>query len=41
MLTDAQWAMVELRVEQGRPKGNTPPRTLRRTLEATSRRSSR
>jgi transposase len=34
MLSDAQWAMLEPLVEQCRPKGKTPPRDLRRTLEA-------
>ena len=34
MLTDTQWAMLEPLVEQCRPKGKTPPRDLRRTLEA-------
>ncbi len=34
MLTDAQWAMLESLVEQCRPKGKTPPRDLRRTLDA-------
>jgi transposase len=34
MLTDAQWAMLEPLVEQGRPRGKTPPQDLRRTLEA-------
>lgn len=34
MLTDAQWAMLELLVEQCRPKGKTPPQDLRRTVEA-------
>src|SRR5918997_847043 len=34
MLTDAQWAMLEPLVEACRPKGKTPPRDLRRTIEA-------
>jgi transposase len=34
MLSDAQWAMLEPLVEQCRPQGKTPPRDLRRTLEA-------
>ena len=34
MLTDTQWAMLEPLVEQCRPKGKTPPRDLRRTLDA-------
>jgi transposase len=34
MLTDTQWAMLELLVEQCRPKGKTPPQDLRRTLDA-------
>ena len=34
MLTDTQWAMLEPLVEQCRPKGKTPPRDLRRTMEA-------
>src|SRR5688572_19399872 len=34
MLTDTQWAMLEPLVEQCRPKGKTPPRDVRRTLDA-------
>jgi transposase len=34
MLTDAQWAMLEPLIEACRPKGKTPPRDLRRTIEA-------
>jgi transposase len=34
MLTDTQWAMLKPLVEQCRPRGKTPPRDLRRTLEA-------
>jgi transposase len=34
MLTDAQWAMLEPLIEACRPKGKTPPRALRRTIEA-------
>jgi transposase len=34
MLTDSQWMLLEPLVEECRPKGKTPPRDLRRTLEA-------
>lgn len=34
MLTDAQWTMLEPLIETVRPKGKTPPRDLRRTVEA-------
>ena len=34
MLRDMQWAMLELLVEQCRPKGKTPLQDLRRMLEA-------
>ena len=34
VLTDAQWAVLEPLVEVCRPKGKTPPRDLRRTVEA-------
>ena len=34
MLTDAQWAVLEPLVDTCRPKGKTPPRELRRTIEA-------
>jgi transposase len=34
VLTDAQWAMLEPLVMQVRPRGKTPLRHLRRTLEA-------
>jgi transposase len=34
MLTDAQWNVLGPLVEACRPKGKTPPRDLRRTLEA-------
>jgi len=34
MLTDTQRVMLEPLVEQGRPKGKTSPRALRRTLDA-------
>lgn len=34
MLPDAQWAMLDSLVEESRPKGTTPPQSLRRTLEA-------
>jgi len=33
-LTDEQWAALEPLVERCRPKGKTPPRELRRTIEA-------
>ena len=33
-LTDEQWAVLEPMVEQVKPKGKTPLRHLRRTLEA-------
>jgi transposase len=34
METDAQWAMLEPLVERCRPKGNTAPQDLRRTMAA-------
>lgn len=34
MLTDAQWLTLEPLVETCRPRGKTPPRDLRRTVEA-------
>ena len=34
MLTDGRWAALEPLVEACRPKGKTPPRELRRTVEA-------
>ena len=34
MLTDAQWAALGPLIEACRPKGKTPPRDLRRTIEA-------
>jgi transposase len=34
MLTDAQWSTLEPLVEACRPRGKTPPRDLRRTVEA-------
>jgi transposase len=34
VLTDAQWAALAPLVEACRPKGKTPPRDLRRTIEA-------
>ena len=34
VLTDEQWAVLEPLVEQVKPKGKTPLRHLRRTLEA-------
>ena len=34
MLTDAQWAALGPLVEACRPRGKTPPRDLRRTVEA-------
>ena len=34
MLTDARWAVLEPLVDTCRPKGKTPPRDLRRTIEA-------
>ena len=34
MLTDEQWAALEPLLEGCRPKGKTPPRDLRRTIEA-------
>ncbi len=34
MLTDTQWGRLEPLVEQGQPKGKTPPQDLRRTLSA-------
>ena len=34
MLTDARWAVLEPLVEECRPKGETPPRDRRRTIEA-------
>src|SRR3954463_12429268 len=38
VLTDGQWAALEPLIEAARPKGKTPPRDLRRTLEAIVRR---
>ncbi len=34
VLSDEQWAVLEPMVEACRPKGKTPPRDLRRTIEA-------
>ena len=34
MVTDAQWAALEPLLEACRPKGKTPPRDLRRSVEA-------
>jgi transposase len=34
VLTDARWAALEPLIEGCRPKGKTPPRDLRRTIEA-------
>ena len=34
MLSDVKWRMLEALVERYRPKGKTPPRELRRTLDA-------
>ena len=34
VFTDEQWAALEPLVEACRPKGKTPPRDLRRTVEA-------
>jgi transposase len=34
MLTNAQWAMLELLIEACRPKGKTAPQDLRRTMSA-------
>src|SRR3954469_19231800 len=34
VLTDEQWAALEPLIEACRPKGKTPPRDLRRTVEA-------
>ncbi len=34
VLTDEQWAALEPLVEVVRPRGKTPPRDLRRTVEA-------
>ena len=34
VLSDEQWSVLEPMVEACRPKGKTPPRDLRRTLEA-------
>jgi transposase len=34
VLTDEQWAALEPLLEACRPKGKTPPRDLRRTIEA-------
>ena len=34
MLTDVQWNLLEPLIEQCRPRGKTPPRDLRRTVEA-------
>ncbi len=34
MLTDAQWAELEPLIEACRPKGNTLPQDLRRTISA-------
>ena len=34
MLSDAQWAVLELLVEACRPKGKTLPQDLRRTVSA-------
>ena len=38
MLSDAQWADLAPLIEEVRPKGKTPPRDLRRTIEALKRR---
>jgi transposase len=38
VLTDGQWAALAPLVEACRPKGKTPPRDLRRTVEAIVRR---
>jgi len=38
VLRDGRWAALEPLVEAARPKGETPPRDLRRTLEAIVRR---
>jgi transposase len=35
VLTEVQWSALEPLVEACRPKGKTPPRNLRRTVEAT------
>jgi len=34
MLTDAQWNVLEPLLEQCRPRGKTPPKDLRRRIEA-------
>ena len=34
IFTDEQWAALEPLVEAARPRGKTPPRDLRRTMEA-------
>ena len=34
MLSDAQWAELELLIEACRPKAKTPPKELRRTISA-------
>jgi transposase len=34
VLSDAQWKVLEPLIEAVRPRGKTPPRTLRRTIEA-------
>ena len=34
VLSDEQWSVLEPMVEACRPKGKTPPRDLRRTIEA-------
>jgi transposase len=34
VLTDGQWAALEPLLEGCRPRGKTPPRDLRRTIEA-------
>ena len=34
VLTEGQWAALEPLIEACRPKGKTPPRDLRRTVEA-------
>ncbi|MCB1885934.1 MAG: transposase, partial [Geminicoccaceae bacterium] len=38
VLTDEQWADLAPLIEDVRPKGKTPPRDLRRTIEALKRR---
>jgi transposase len=34
VLSDAQWTVLEPLIEAVRPRGKTPPRNLRRTIEA-------